>query len=69
MILLPKAQVLRGDLHTMAKRDDIFWLDVTAPGDPCSFALNDSGCGFGGEAARTKGATGPVSRLRQSLVR
>ncbi|ATG47170.1 hypothetical protein CEW89_06060 [Celeribacter ethanolicus] len=38
---LPEAKVLRRDLAYLSTRDELFWLDVTAPGDPCSFALCD----------------------------
>jgi len=38
---LPKAGRLRGDLAFLSMREDITWLDVTAPGDGCSFALCD----------------------------
>lgn len=38
---LPKAQELRRDLHALAQSDALFWLDVTAPGDGCAFALCD----------------------------
>ncbi|WP_417263021.1 hypothetical protein [Celeribacter sp.] len=38
---LPKAKVLRRDLAYLSTRPELFWLDVTAPGDPCSFALCD----------------------------
>ncbi|MBC9245666.1 hypothetical protein H4P12_02810 [Paracoccus sp. 11-3] len=38
---LPGAQRLRADLAWLSTRDEIFWLDVTAPGDACSFALCD----------------------------
>jgi hypothetical protein len=38
---LPEARVLRRDLAYLSARDEMFWLDVTAPGDPCSFALCD----------------------------
>lgn len=38
---LPQAQRLRADLAFLSERPDLFWLDVTAPGDPCSFALCD----------------------------
>ncbi|GHC58805.1 hypothetical protein [Neogemmobacter tilapiae] len=37
---LPKAKALRADLAVMAK-GDIPWVDVTAPGDGCAFALCD----------------------------
>lgn len=38
---LPQAQGLRRDLAYLSTRDELFWLDVSAPGDPCSFALCD----------------------------
>ncbi len=38
---LPQAQELRKDLRYLSTRDEIFWLDVTAPGDGCSYALCD----------------------------
>lgn len=38
---LPKAQQLRSDLHLMGKQDMVTWIDVSAPGDGCSFALCD----------------------------
>ena len=38
---LPQAQQLRADLHDLARRDGLVWVDVTAPGDACSFGLCD----------------------------
>jgi hypothetical protein len=38
---LPKAGRLRADLHFLAARREITWVDVTAPGDGCAFALCD----------------------------
>ena len=38
---LPRAQRLRGDLAFLSARDEITWVDVTAPGDGCAFALCD----------------------------
>lgn len=38
---LPKATRLRADLHYLSTRDEITWIDVTAPGDGCAFALCD----------------------------
>ena len=38
---LPKADRLRADLHFLSQRDEISWVDVTAPGDGCAFALCD----------------------------
>ncbi|MBL4917487.1 hypothetical protein [Szabonella alba] len=41
MSFLPGAGRLRADLHDLCQRDDLTWLDVTAPGDGCAFALCD----------------------------
>ena len=38
---LPKAKRLRADLHFLSTRQDLVWVDVTAPGDGCAFALCD----------------------------
>ncbi|MES2432931.1 MAG: hypothetical protein V4586_03805 [Pseudomonadota bacterium] len=38
---LPKAQRLRADLHYLSARKELVWVDVTAPGDGCAFALCD----------------------------
>ncbi|MBK4217313.1 hypothetical protein JJJ17_15390 [Paracoccus caeni] len=38
---LPDATRLRADLAYLSERSELFWLDVTAPGDACSFALCD----------------------------
>ena len=38
---LPSANRLRGDLHFLSQQENLFWLDVTAPGDGCAFALCD----------------------------
>lgn len=38
---LPKAHRLRADLHYLSARSDLVWVDVTAPGDGCAFALCD----------------------------
>ncbi|MCG7492662.1 hypothetical protein [Thalassobius sp. Cn5-15] len=38
---LPDADRLRRDLHFLSVRDELAWLDVTAPGDGCAFALCD----------------------------
>ena len=41
---LPGARRLRGDLHYLSARKEITWVDVTAPGDGCAFALCDPVC-------------------------
>ena len=38
---LPRAARLRADLHFLAAREELAWVDVTAPGDGCAFALCD----------------------------
>jgi len=38
---LPRASKLRGDLRFLSQRNEVTWVDVTAPGDGCSFALCD----------------------------
>lgn len=38
---LPKAHRLRADLHDLSRRTELAWVDVTAPGDACCFALCD----------------------------
>jgi len=38
---LPDAQRLRADLCYLSGRDELAWVDVTAPGDGCAFALCD----------------------------
>ena len=38
---LPEARRLRGDLAYLSARDELTWVDVTAPGDGCAFALCD----------------------------
>ncbi|MEO1106761.1 MAG: hypothetical protein AAFX90_02465 [Pseudomonadota bacterium] len=38
---LPDAAKLRGDLQFLSTRKNLTWVDVSAPGDGCSFALCD----------------------------
>ena len=38
---LPEGRRLRRDLRLLSTSDDMTWLDVSAPGDGCSFALSD----------------------------
>lgn len=38
---LPAAKVLRRDLAYLSETKALFWLDITAPGDGCAFALCD----------------------------
>ncbi|MCK0148918.1 hypothetical protein MWU54_02695 [Marivita sp. S6314] len=50
---LPDAHRLRADLQFLSERDEIVWVDVTAPGDGCSYALCDP-VGTSGVATRDK---------------
>lgn len=38
---LPAAHRLRADLADLSQREELTWVDVTAPGDGCAFALCD----------------------------
>jgi hypothetical protein len=38
---LPEAKRLRADLAYLSAQDAVTWVDVTAPGDGCAFALCD----------------------------
>ena len=38
---LPKAHRLRADLAYLSIRQEVTWIDITAPGDGCAFALCD----------------------------
>ena len=38
---LPEARRLRADLAYLSARNELTWVDVTAPGDGCAFALCD----------------------------
>ncbi|WP_254695007.1 MULTISPECIES: hypothetical protein [unclassified Leisingera] len=38
---LPRAERLRADLQYLSQRHELAWVDVTAPGDGCAFALCD----------------------------
>jgi len=51
---LPRATRLRGDLRFLSERAELTWVDVTAPGDGCAFALCDpvAVCGVAGPEKR-----------------
>lgn len=38
---LPKVDQLRADLHALCTQNALTWVDVSAPGDGCAFALCD----------------------------
>ena len=54
---LPEATRLRGDLAYLSQRPELTWIDVTAPGDGCAFALCDPVAVSG---VRPEGAKWPV---------
>ncbi len=55
---LPKADGLRADLNFLCQQENLTWIDVTAPGDGCTFALCDP-VGVSG-AAPEKGQRWPL---------
>ncbi len=54
---LPKAAALRRDLHDLSQMGEVSWVDVSAPGDGCSFALCDPVAVSG---VASIGKTGPL---------
>lgn len=54
---LPRADRLRADLRALSQHPDVAWVDVTAPGDGCCFALCDP-VAVSGQA--TPGKRGPL---------
>jgi hypothetical protein len=66
---LPRANMLRRDLHFLSKQGGLTWIDVTAPGDGCTFALCDPVAVSG--AAPAEGQIWPLvisAAFRQSLA-
>lgn len=55
---LPKADRLRADLVYLCQRREVTWVDVTAPGDGCAFALCDPVCVSG--VAPSEGKVWPL---------
>ncbi|MFC7704102.1 hypothetical protein ACFQXB_07840 [Plastorhodobacter daqingensis] len=51
---LPDAARLRADLHYLSERDEITWIDISAPADGCCYALCDP--------VAVSGAAGPGKR-------
>lgn len=73
---LPGAARLRADLAFLSQVPEIFWLDVTAPGDACCFALCDpvAVCGMAGPQQRwplviSAAYTQTLSPQRQKAIR
>ena len=66
---LPDARDLREDLRYLSTREELFWLDVTAPGDGCTYALCDPVSSSG--AAPREGKRWPIvisAAFTQSLT-
>lgn len=73
---LPKAEQLRADLYDLSRSDQLVWVDVTAPGDACSFALCDpvAVSGQGGDGQKwplvvSAAFRNTLSSRRQSYLR
>ena len=65
---LPKADRLRADLNYLAQRDEVTWVDVTAPGDGCAFALCDPVAVSGVAPENPKGPLVISAAFTQSLA-
>ncbi|WP_424966836.1 hypothetical protein [Dinoroseobacter sp. S375] len=65
---LPRANQLRADLAEMGAQDRIFWLDVTAPGDGCAFALCDPVAVSGVAGADQRAPVVISARFTQTLA-
>jgi hypothetical protein len=64
---LPHAERLRGDLRYLSTRRELTWVDVTAPGDGCCFALCDPVAVSGQASAETRGPLVISAAFTQSL--
>lgn len=64
---LPNAQRLRRDLNYLSQRSEIAWVDVTAPGDGCCFALCDPVAVSGQASADKNGPLVFSAAFTQSL--
>lgn len=64
---LPKAWRLRRDLLELSQSDALVWVDVTAPGDGCSFALCDPVAVSGLATAEKRGPLVFSAAFTQSL--
>jgi hypothetical protein len=65
---LPKADTLRADLRALSQSDKLFWLDVTAPGDGCCYALCDPVACSGAASAGQKWPLMISAAFTQSLT-
>ena len=64
---LPGAERLRADLKQLSRSADVTWVDVTAPGDGCCFALCDPVAVSGQGAADARGPLVFSAAFSQSL--
>lgn len=64
---LPEAKRLRADLQFLSEQDGVFWMDVTAPGDGCAFALCDPVAVSGVARAGQKGPLIVSAAFTQTL--
>lgn len=64
---LPHAERLRGDLKYLSTRSEITWVDVTAPGDGCCFALCDPVAVSGQQTDEMRGPLVFSAAFTQSL--
>lgn len=65
---LPQADTLRADLRALSQSDKLFWLDVTAPGDGCCYALCDPVACSGAASAGQKWPLMISAAFTQSLT-
>ena len=64
---LPRADRLRADLGYLAARPEVDWVDVTAPGDACCFALCDPVAVAGQDPAARRGPLVLSAAFSQTL--
>lgn len=64
---LPRATRLRADLRVLSTAEDVTWVDVTAPGDGCCFALCDPVAVSGQATAEKRGPLVFSAAFTQSL--
>ncbi|SEQ83788.1 hypothetical protein [Thalassovita taeanensis] len=64
---LPKAHRLRADLRFLSETEELTWVDVTAPGDGCAFALCDPVAVSGVATAAKRGPLVVSAAFTQTL--
>ncbi len=68
MSFLPDAHRLRADLRDLSEQSGLAWVDVTAPGDGCAFALCDPVAVSGVQTAQSKWPLVISAAFTQSLA-